>query len=157
MNVTADELTQVSGGIGDPVNGPVPVKISDNPKDPEVLAIATFLRVINTLENIRSAISAAERARRAPSLADAVEIAGLARGEVMDALMVTSTGSLATHDFTTLIARTRLAAARDALETARDAKTQSALDEAMQMALTSLRGSRDALEDVNTLPPSFQK
>jgi hypothetical protein len=142
--------------IGDPVAGPIPIKISDNPKDPEVLAIATFLRVLNTLENIRSAISAAERARRAASLADAADLASLAREEVTDALEVTNTGSLANHDFGILIPRTRLTAARVALEGARDATTQQGLEAALQNALSSLRAAREVLVDVNTLPGSFR-
>ena len=40
----------------------IPVAISQDPKDPEVQAIAAFLRVLNALENIRSSISVAERA-----------------------------------------------------------------------------------------------
>ena len=50
--------------IGSPlIGGPVPVKISSDPNDPEVQAIAAFLRVLNALENIRSSISVAERGR----------------------------------------------------------------------------------------------
>ena len=40
-----------------------PVSISDDPGDPEVQAIAAFLRVLNALENIRSSIDVAERGR----------------------------------------------------------------------------------------------
>ncbi len=142
--------------IGDPVAGPIPIKISDSPRDPEVLAISTFLRILNTLENIRSAISAAERARRAGSLADAADLAGLAREEVIDALEVTNAGSLANHDFAILVPRTRLTGARVALEAAREATTQQALEAALQNALAGLRGAREVLVDVNTLPASFR-
>ena len=41
----------------------LPVSISADPDDPEVQAIAAFLRVLNALENIRSAINVAERGR----------------------------------------------------------------------------------------------
>ena len=41
-----------------------PVSISADPNDPEVQAIAAFLRVLNALENIRSSINVAERGRR---------------------------------------------------------------------------------------------
>ena len=43
--------------------GAVPVDISADPNDPEVLAIAAFLRVLNALENIRSSINVAEHGR----------------------------------------------------------------------------------------------
>lgn len=149
---------QSQESIGDPVAGPIPVKISDNPKDPEVLAIATFLRVLNGLENIRSAMSAVRRARIAPALSDAKEIAALAREEVIDGFEVLSSGSLAANpDLAILIARTRLAAARASLDAAREAKGQQELELALTRAIESLSGARAVLADEQTLPASFQR
>lgn len=144
--------------IGDSVAGPIPIKISANPNDPEVQAISTFLRHLNTLENLRSAISAAERARRAEPLADAVQLAALAGEEVADALEVTSSGSMTRgSDFVVVIARMRLTAARAALQAARNARTQLALEQALQDGLIALRAPRETLADVNTLPVSFRR
>lgn len=149
---------QSQESIGDPVAGPIPVKISDNPKDPEVQAIATFLRVLNALENIRSAMSALRRARLAPALGDGKEIAALAREEVIDGFEVLSSGSLAANpDFVILIARTRLTAARASLEAARNARNQLEFELAFTRAMESLGGARAVLADERTLPPSFQR
>ncbi|MBL8230890.1 MAG: hypothetical protein JNL98_20515 [Bryobacterales bacterium] len=144
--------------IGDRIAGPVPVKISDKADDPEVLAIATFLRVLNTLENIRSSISAAERARRAGPMSAAAEIASLAREEVIDAMEVMSKGSLTqAADFQIALCRARLVAARSALELARDARDRGAMNSALADALVRLRGAREMLADVQTLPESFRR
>ena len=37
--------------IGSTEFGPIPIKLSDDPNDPEVRAIAGFLRVLNAIEN----------------------------------------------------------------------------------------------------------
>src|SRR5262249_25377282 len=46
--------------IGGP-NGVAAVKISPDPNDPEVQAIAAFLRVLNALKNVRSSLNAVHR------------------------------------------------------------------------------------------------
>ncbi len=144
--------------IGSPTLGPIPVKISGKADDPEVQAISTFLRVLNVLENIRSAVSAGERARKALELADGKELAGLAREEVVDAIQVLSEGSLArSQDLAVLVCRSRLTAARLGMEAARDAANRQALEQALQSALGALRGSRELLADPATLPASFRK
>ena len=73
-----------------------PVDISADPNDPEVLAIAAFLRVLNALENIRSSINVAERGRTMTSAADLRDLARLSLAETIDALEVLSEGALAT-------------------------------------------------------------
>lgn len=133
--------------IGDKIAGPIPIKISDDPNDPEVQAIATFLRVLNALENVRSAISASERARRVARAADAREIALLAREEARDAFEVLTTGSLTkSADFTITLARARLLAAASALQEGN-----------LERALTSLRGAREVLADPSTLPTTYRQ
>ncbi|MBL8176105.1 MAG: hypothetical protein JNK48_15610 [Bryobacterales bacterium] len=138
---------QAVESIGDKIAGPVPVKISDDPSDPEVQAIATFLRVLNALENIRSAVSATERARRVVRAEDAREIALLAREEAKDAFEVLSSGSLSrAADFTITLARARLVAAATALQ-----------ENNLERALTSLRGAREVLADTATLPAGYRQ
>jgi len=143
--------------IGDPVNGPIPVKISDDPNDPEVQAISSFLRVLNALENMRSTISALERARRAGSIEDARELTALGREELNDAIQVLSAGALERRpDFAVLIARGRLMAARGALEGGRNASSVAAMEASLQNALQLLRVARETLVDPSTLPASFR-
>jgi cytochrome c peroxidase len=143
--------------IGDPVAGPIPVKISDDPNDPEVQAISAFLRVLNGLENIRSTISALERARRAGSIEDARELTALGREELSDAIQVLSSGALERRpDFAVLIARGRLIAARGQLDGGRNAASVAAMEASLQTALQSLRGARESLVDPSTLPASLR-
>ena len=73
----------------------LPVSISADPDDPEVQAIAAFLRVLNALENIRSAINVAERGRTMTRADDMRDLAGLSLAETIDALEVLSQGALA--------------------------------------------------------------
>ena len=144
--------------IGAPdFGGPIPVKISDNPNDPEVLAIATFLRVLNTLENIRSALSAATRARRAVTLADAAEIAGLGREEVVDAIEVLSAGSAGRNgEYGFVLTRVYLNSARAGLDRASKANDRAALEIGLGDALVNLRAAREQLSDPATLPASYR-
>lgn len=145
------------GSIGNTVNGPVQVKISDKADDPEVLRIAAFLRVLNILENIRSSVSAVERGRRAAAIGDAKELASLAREEVLDALEVASQGLLAASpDFSVTIVQVRLIGARTWLEAARDASDRGAVDQALRNAVNLLRSARGVLVDESTLPESFR-
>jgi cytochrome c peroxidase len=60
----------------------------------EVEAVAAFLRVINVLENIRSAVELEQRAKTASSNAQARELLKLALSEVQDALEVLRGGRL---------------------------------------------------------------
>jgi len=143
--------------IGDPVAGPVPVKISDDPNDPEVQAISAFLRVLNALENVRSTISALERARRAGSIEDARELVTLGREELNDAIQVLSAGALERRpDFAVLIARGRLMAARGVIDGGRNATSVAAMEVSLQNALQLLRVARETLVDPATLPESFR-
>ena len=70
----------------------IPIDISEDPNDPEVQAIAAFLRVLNALENIRSSIDVAERGRTMTSVADLRDLARLSLAETVDALEVLSAG-----------------------------------------------------------------
>ena len=60
----------------------------------EVSAVAAFLRVINALENIRSAIEIETRARNAKFLNDSVDLLKLSISELTDAVDVLHGGGL---------------------------------------------------------------
>jgi len=135
----------------------IPVRISTDPNDPEVQAIASLLRVLNALENIRSSINVAERGRKAGTDDDARELAKLSQGEVLDAIKVLSQGSLArNYEAGILSARANLIAAGIALEVAKQLPFRSLIENALQQATRSLRDARGALATPTTLPPSFQ-
>ena len=123
-----------------------PVNISADPSDPEVQAIAAFLRVLNALENIRSAINVVERGRRMTRVADMRELAGLALAETIDAMEVLSEGALAGRvERGVLSARVSLLVARLTLETARHLASPSGLENLLDAAARSLRGARSSL------------
>ena len=137
--------------------GAVPVSISADPDDPEVLAIAAFLRVLNALENIRSAINVAERGRRMTRTADMRELAGLSLAETIDAMQVLSQGALAGPiEPGILSARVRLLGARVALAAARRLQTSKGIENLLNAAARSLRAARSDLANPATLPPSFR-
>ena len=137
--------------------GGTPVTISSDPGDPEVQAIAAFLRVLNALENIRSSIDVAERGRTMTSTEDKRELAGLSLAETIDAMQVLSEGALATPIEPAIrSARVRLLAARLALEAARHPQSPPALDRLLESAIRNLRLARSALANPASLPPSFR-
>ena len=78
-------------------NRAVPVTISDKADNPEVQAIAAFLRVLNALENIRSSMNVAERGSRMTREEDARDLAALALAECIDAIEVLSAGAGTKH------------------------------------------------------------
>jgi len=135
----------------------VPVSISADPNDSEVQAIAAFLRVLNALENIRSAINVAERGRAMTDAGDMRDLARLSLAETIDAIEVLSRGALATHlEPGVLGARARLLAARQALDSAQELRDKTAVDRLLITALRDLRAARSSLVDPATLPPSFR-
>jgi hypothetical protein len=138
--------------------GPViPVSISADPTDPEVQAIAAFLRVLNALENIRSSINVAERGTTMTSAEDKRELAGLTLAETFDAMQVLSEGSLATDIEPSIrLAQVKLLDARMALEVARHLPVANAIDNLLDVAIRQLRAARSALADPASLPRSFQ-
>ena len=142
---------------GRSVIGGVPVQISADPNDPEVQAIAAFLRVLNALENIRSSINVAERGRRMTRAADQRELAGLSLAETIDAMQVLSEGSLARQiEPVILSARARLLAARQALEAARHLQVPQAINSLLDVAVQHLRAARSDLANPASVPRSFR-
>ncbi len=103
----------------------------------EVEAVAAFLRVINALENIRSAVDLATRARAATGAAQAGELIDLAISELEDAITVLRGAGL--HAPT----QGRLAAAQEALMVAArrhgDRRRDRAINEALVL-MTAARG-----------------
>ena len=137
--------------------GLVPVEISDDPADPEVQAIAAFLRVLNALENIRSAIALAQRGRTMIRVDDLRDLAHLSLAETVDALDVLSEGALATPaEPAVRSSRLNLSAARLALEAAYRLRTSGGIDSLLNVALQQLRRARSALANPATLPTSFR-
>ena len=136
----------------------LPVTISADPNDPEVQAIAAFLRVLNALENIRSSINVAERGRRMTRTDDMRELAGLSLAETIDAMQVLSEGALARRiEPGILSARVRLLAAKLTLEEARRLRAPQAIDKLLNAATGHLRAARSDLANPASLPPSFHK
>jgi cytochrome c peroxidase len=135
----------------------IAVEISEDPDDPEVQAIAAFLRVLNALENIRSSIDVATRARMTPRVGDLRDLARLAQAETEDALEVISAGALAREtEAPVRSARVRLLTARVALEVAAHLRSARTIDYLLSAALQQLRGAREALANPATLPASFR-
>jgi hypothetical protein len=119
-----------------------------------VQAIAAFLRVLNALENIPSAVSIVRRSREASATEDLREQASLARGETRDALRVLQEGAMARVEEDGISrARTALSAAAAQFDLASRVPVRAA----MEAALESLRRARSSLASVDTLPASFQK
>jgi cytochrome c peroxidase len=135
----------------------LPVSISADPDDPEVQAIAAFLRVLNALENIRSAINVAARGPTMTRADDMRDLARLSLSETIDAIEVLSEGALAKQiESSILSARARLLAARLAFESAQDLRNPKAIANVLAAAARHLRGARSSLADPATLPPSFR-
>jgi cytochrome c peroxidase len=137
-------------------NGFIPVRISADPNDPEVRAIAAFLRVLNALENIRSSISVGERARAMRQDEDVHDLARLAAAETSDAINVLSTGALQrSQEQAILSARANLLITAGLLVAAQHAPRPVA-NLVVDEALKTLRGARSALADPATLPLSYR-
>ena len=137
--------------------GAIPIEISDDPADPEVQAIAAFLRVLNALENIRSAIDVAERGRTMTGVADMRDLARLSVAETSDGLKVLSEGALAVpRESTIRSARLKLIGAKVALEVAQHLRVRWAIEHLLSVAVQELRRARSALAISATLPPSFR-
>lgn len=104
----------------------------------EVEAVAAFLRVINALENIRSADDLLLRARSTSNTAAAKELLGLAIAELTDALEVLTCASLHPE------AQIKIIQAGVAAAQAIDASTKSSRDSKINEArplLSSARGN----------------
>jgi cytochrome c peroxidase len=135
----------------------IPIELSADANDPEVQAIAAFLRVLNALENIRSSIDVAERGRPMTGPADMRDLARLSLAETTDALEVLSQGAFAKQDEPSISsARIRLQAAKVALELAKRVAVRWVIDGLLGVAIGQLRSARAALANPATLPPSFR-
>ena len=151
-----DAFMNSPSSIGGP-NGVIFVKISPDPNDAEVQAIAAFLRVLNSLENIRSSISLVGRAGQMAGEDDVHDLAGLALTETNDALAVLASGALVrSTEPSILSARDHLLAARLWLQLAGILPRHPVIDVALNQATASLRSARTALAETTTLPPSYQ-
>ena len=135
----------------------IPIDISEDPNDPEVLAIAAFLRVLNALENIRSAIDVAERGRTITAVADRLDLARLSLAETVDALEVLAVGALAVHERAGCSVRSGQTGRRQTGARSGAAPADPvAIDNLLGVAGRHLRDARRALADPATLPPTFR-
>ena len=134
------------------------MSISADPNDPEVQAIAAFLRVLNALENIRSSINVAERGRRMPTADDMRELARLSLAETIDAMQVLSEGALATTQSSLPFCRLGSSCSLPDLRSnaAQHLRNLQAIDNLLDVAIQHLRAARSALANPATLPPSFR-
>jgi len=106
----------------------------------EVAAVAAFLRVINALENIRSAIEIETRARNAKFLNDSVDLLKLSISELQDAVDVLHGGGL--HPEAQQKLRRAIELDQQALTTSSRSARQALIDEAIALkngARTDLR------------------
>ena len=134
-----------------------PVSISPEPTDPEVQAIAAFLRLLNALENIRSSINVAERGRAMTSADDAHDLSELALAETIDAIEVLSEGAFADRiEPGILLALDCLRAARITLEDVRYQQVPRTIPHLLRASVRYLRTAREHLVDPATLPQSFR-
>lgn len=95
----------------------------------EVVAVAAFLRVINALENIRSALEIETRARNARFLADATDLLRLSISELEDAIEVLECGGL--HPEAVQKLRRAIELDQQALSTNSRGTRQSLIDQAI--------------------------
>jgi cytochrome c peroxidase len=146
---------QALGSIGGP-GGPIPVSISGDPNNSEVKAISTFLRVLNTVENIRSSVALGKRAIESTGTTRR-DLVKLALEDTDDALKVLTTGSLAgsSTSVSIITARARLTLAKTLLITATEV-ADPVINAIVIAAINEQRKAREALVDPNTLPVSYK-
>jgi hypothetical protein len=99
----------------------------------EVAAVAAFLRVINALENIRSAIEIETRARNARFLNDSVDLLKLSISELQDAVDVLHGGGL--HPEAQQKLRKAIELDQKALTTNSRQERQSLIDQAIALKI----------------------
>ena len=107
----------------------------------EVEAVAAFLRVINALENVRSADSLALRARSTSNTAAAKELLALAISELIDTLEVLTCASLHPE------AQLKVIQAGVLLQQASDASTKSARDSKINQARPLIADARSEMRN----------
>jgi hypothetical protein len=97
----------------------------------EVAAVGAFLRVINALENIRSAINIETRARNAKFLNDSVDLLKLSISELQDAVDALHGGGL--HPEAQIKLRRAIELDQQALTTSSRSARQALIDEAIAL------------------------
>jgi hypothetical protein len=97
----------------------------------EVAAVGAFLRVINALENIRSALEIEGRARNAKFLNDSVDLLKLSISELQDAVDVLHGGGL--HPEAQLKLRRAIELDQQALTTSSRSARQALIDQAIAL------------------------
>lgn len=107
----------------------------------EVAAVGAFLRVINALENIRSAINIETRARNAKFLNDAVDLLKLSISELTDAVDVLHGAGL--HPEAQIKLRRAIELDQQALTTSSRSARQALIDEAIALKIAARTDMRN--------------
>jgi hypothetical protein len=107
----------------------------------EVAAVAAFLRVINALENIRSALEIENRARGAKALSDSVDLLKLSVSELEDALNVLHGGGL--HPEAQVKLRQAIDLDRQAMTTSSRSARQALIDQAIALKVSARSDMRN--------------
>jgi cytochrome c peroxidase len=141
------------------LGGFVPVEISKEKDDSEVLAISALLRVLNVLENIRSSITMETQAKQLSGDSQK-DLIRLAMADNQDAIDVITAGALANQSNLPEISKAtkRLIAANRILKQAVNLPNSQAnkINALLDMAVKKQRTARNTLVDPTTLPQSFQ-
>ena len=107
----------------------------------QVVAVAAFLRVINALENTRSAIANLERALDVGPSDEQLDLLELARADTGDAIDVLRAGGL--HPDAVLI----LEQAVEDIQKASNAKKSMKIKQAINKAIDAHEDARDVMVD----------
>ncbi len=141
-----------TGIMRDPT-GKLNQKIKLNKK--ETNQIASFLRVINALENIRSSIVLGTKAKNSTQTKDAQELIQFAINETSDAIDVLSNGSLKAEASSLSPAINNLNMIKTTLNTALSTSDTNMRNVLIDQVISQQRSTRALLADESTLPRSF--
>jgi cytochrome c peroxidase len=142
-----------------PGNPIVPIQLTTS----ETNAIGAFIRTLNVLENIRSAIATSQRAKSASTSKDAQQMLSLAASEAEDAFQViTNPANPALRALflqersPVFIAGLRINTAKSMLDEAALTSDAAARNSLVDKAIKQLRVSRGALVKSESLPVEYQ-
>ncbi len=121
----------------------------------EVAKIAAFLRIVNVIENIRSAVAVELRAMQMSNVNDVDQLVKLATSETMDGLEVLSNGALS-GDKSLTTSLNGLTMAKSLLLDAANSADLTMKLALVKQAMELQRQARSNLADTATLPASYQ-
>lgn len=119
-------------------------------------SISALLRVLNTLENVRSSIALIKRAQNSDDPTSLQLLIQFAANEQSDAIKVMKEGVAPKITNATTIVQ-NLTEAQNKVKAAGLLTDKTARNTMLESATTQLKVARDLLVDPNTLPPSFKQ